>query len=102
MKEAKKPVTLEDLLDRFNRQNKQFIKNIDKEECMDRVESFKSIENDIKGDKFQTEINKNKFIDDIKSDLGKKIKSNPSGIIIIKKPWYVKLKDFIKKIFTKF
>lgn len=102
MNEAKKPVTLEDLLEKFNKQNKQFIKNIEKEENIERVESFQAVENDIKGQKFQTDIFKNKFVDEIKGDLGKKLKANPNTIVVIKKPWYAKLKDFIKKIFTKF
>lgn len=102
MNEEKTTVTLEDLLQKFNKQNKNFINDIEKEESMERIETFQAVENDIKGQKFQTDIFKDKFVNEIKGGLGKKLKANPNTIVIIKKPWYNKLKDFIKKIFTTF
>ena len=74
----------------------------EREEKNERVETLDSIVNDIKGHKIQTNRDKVKFAQEIKSGLGTKIKNNPNYIIIYKKPWYVKLGNFIKKIFTKF
>jgi len=97
-----KVITLEDLLNRFDKQNKEFIKNVDKEEQFERIETLDAIQNDIKAQQAQTERAKNKFAQTIVSGLGEKVKANPNKVTIIKKPWYVKFKEFIKKIFTKF
>jgi hypothetical protein len=95
-------VTLEDILTRFDKQTKKFIQDIEREEQNERVETLDVIINDIKGQKNQTKINKNKFINEIKFGLGEKIKENPTTIIKHTKPWYVKLGNWFKKIFTKF
>lgn len=50
----------------------------------------------------KTEIIKSDFIKKMKSGLGKEIKKNPNKITIIKKPWYTKVKIFIRNLFTKF
>lgn len=59
-------------------------------------------EKDIELEKYKTALKKAKFIHEIKSGLGQEIKSNPSKITIIVKPWYYKVFQSIKKIFTKF
>lgn len=97
-----KVITLEDLLNKFDKQNKEFIKNIEKEEEFERIETLESIKNDIKAQQVQTERAKNKFAQSVISGLGEKVKANPNKVTIIKKPWHVKFKEFIKKIFTKF
>jgi len=95
-------VTLEDLLNKATEQRKNFIKNLESEEKTERIETVDAIINNIKADKLQTKIKKEKFISEIKLGLGKEISKNPNGIIIHKKPWYVKLGNLIKRIFMKF
>ena len=95
-------VTLEDLLVRFDGQTKKFIKELEREEQTEKVETLDAIINDIKGQKEQTKLNKNKFINEMKFGLGNKIKENPTTIIKHEKPWYVKFKNWLKNIFIKF
>lgn len=95
-------VTLEDILTRFDKQTKKFIQEIEREEQTERVESLDAIINDIKGQKHQTLVSRNKFISEIKSGLGDKIKNDPTTIIKHKKPWYIKLINRFKQLFTKF
>lgn len=97
-----KVITLEDLLNKFDKQNKEFIKSVEKEEQFERIETLDAIQNDIKAQQAQTERAKNKFAQSVISGLGEKVKANPNKVTIIKKPWHVKFKEFIKKIFTKF
>lgn len=59
-------------------------------------------EKDIELEKYKTALKKAKFIQEIKSGLGQEIKKNPNKITIITKPWYQKVLQFVKKIFTKF
>jgi C4-type Zn-finger protein len=95
-------VTLEDILTRFDNQTKKFIQEIEREEENERVETIDVMINDMKGQKNQTLLNKNKFINEIKFGLGEKIKENPTTIIKHTKPWYIKLSNRFKRIFTKF
>jgi len=90
------------LLDKANKQTKEFIKNIELEENNERIETIESIVNDIKATKNQTELNKRRFINDIKTGLGQTIKERPNDVRIIKKSWHQKFKIWIKNIFTKF
>jgi hypothetical protein len=53
-------------------------------------------------DMYKTARVKATFINELKTSLGKDIKSNPSKVKIIKKTWYQKLAIIIKNIFTKF
>ena len=53
-------------------------------------------------DKYKTALNKAKFVNEIKGDLGSDIKSNPGRANIIKKTWLQKLGLKLKAIFTKF
>jgi hypothetical protein len=52
-------------------------------------------------EKRKTELKKAEFIREIKI-FGDAIKANPNTIRFIKKPWHVRLKIFLAKIFTKF
>ena len=102
MDNKKSTITLEELLTSASNQTKNFIKELGKEDEFEKIEHLDSIINDIKAQKEQTKIQRNKFVNQIKSGLGEKIKNNPNKIIIHKKPWYVKFKNWIKKIFTSF
>lgn len=62
----------------------------------------KQAENEILLEKYKTALKKNQFINEIKSGLGQEIKKNPGKVKIIKKTWYQKFFNGIKKIFTKF
>lgn len=53
-------------------------------------------------DMYKTARTKAKFINELKTGLGKDIKSNPSKFKIMKKTWYQKIVIIIKNIFTKF
>jgi hypothetical protein len=102
MEKSENIVTLENLLLRFDAQTKKFIKELESEESNERVETIDSIINDIKAQKNHTKIQRDRFITDIKSGLGDKIKENPTTIIKHTKPWYIRLSEWFKKIFTKF
>lgn len=102
MKNKKDTITLDDLLNRVNSDTKKLISELEAESDVERIETIDSIVNDIKGQKKQTELHKKKFANEIKSGLGNKIKENPNDIKIYVKPWNVKLKEWIKSIFTRF
>jgi hypothetical protein len=102
MENNQKIVTLDELLVRFDKQTKEFISGIERDEQSERIETVDAMINDIKGQKNQTILNKHKFIGEIKSGLGTKIKENPTTIIRHTKPWYSKLGYWVKNIFTKF
>ena len=53
-------------------------------------------------EKHKTALKKAEFIREIKGGLGSEIKSNPSAIKVIKKPWYKRFKIFLAKLFTRF
>jgi hypothetical protein len=59
-------------------------------------------ENEVKLEAFKTELKKTQFIEEIRNGLGTEIKLNPRMVKVIKKPWHVKLKNFLGKLFTKF
>jgi hypothetical protein len=95
-------ISLDEVLKKFNEHNKKFINDLEKEESIERVETLDSNINKMKADKANTELKKNKFISEIKSGLGDKIKEKPNEIKLIKKSKKQKIKDFLKKIFNKF
>lgn len=84
------------------RSNREFRNNLEREESTERIETVDSIINDIKATNLNTDLKKNQFINEIKSDLGKEVKKNPGRIKKIEKKWYQKLGLIIKSIFTKF
>ena len=95
-------IPLEEVLFKFNIQNKEFIKNIEDEERFERVEPLDVVLNDIKGMKHTTNVKKKNFIDELKGGLGEKVKKNPTRIKKIEKTFSQKTKLFIKSIFTRF
>jgi len=84
--------------------NKKLIEDLAKEELIDdKVDSVESIRRKIKGDTRNTDRVKNQFVEEIKSGLGEKIKSNPNATEHIKKPktpFMVKIKKAIKRLFN--
>jgi replicative DNA helicase len=58
--------------------------------------------NEILNDKYKTALKKAQLINELKSGLGSEIKKNPNKAKFIKKTWYERFMDTIKKIFTKF
>ena len=52
--------------------------------------------------KYTNNLKKIQLIDEIKNGLGEEIKERGGKIVFIKRPWYYKLKIFLKKLFTKF
>lgn len=97
-----KGLTVQDILDKANKQTKKFIKDLDDEENIERVETIDAVQNDIRGVRQNVELKKRLYINEIKSGLGSIVKKNPSEVIIIKKTFSQKVKLFIQKIFTKF
>ena len=96
-------VSLEEVLSKFNEHNKEFINDLEKQEGLDdRIETIDSVANEIKATKQNTELKKEQFINELKSGLGNKVKSNANKIKIIKKKWYQRLITAIKNIFIKF
>ena len=59
-----KPIPDEKVLDKFNKHNKDFIKNLDREEIIENVESVDVINNEIKGIKLNTKRHKDNFINE--------------------------------------
>ncbi len=59
-------------------------------------------ENEVKLEQFKTELKKSQFIEEVRNGLGTQIKLNPRKVRIIKKPWHVKFKNSLAKLFTKF
>ena len=95
-------LSLQDLLDKANKQTKRFIKDLEDEENIERVETLDSVRNEIIGTRQNTELKKNKFINELKSGLGEQIKQNPNKVTVIKKTFKERVKLFLKKLFTKF
>ena len=95
-------ISLDEVLKKFNNHNKNFISDLEREETIERVDTLDSVINKMKADKVNTELKKNKYISEIKSGLGEKIKENPNEIKQIKKTKKQSIKDFLKKIFNKF
>jgi hypothetical protein len=95
-------ITLQDLLDKANNQTKRFIKDLKDEEKNERVESVDLMRNEMISIRNNTELKKKLFINEIKSGLGDKIKTNPNTITVVKKSLSQKIKELFKKVFTKF
>lgn len=74
---------------------------LDREEALD-SETVDDVKADIESNKQRTQIAKEKFILDMKGSLGKDMMKDPTRVTIIKKPWYVRFKNFLKKLFTRF
>jgi len=80
-------------------ENKKLIEELEKEEInTNRISTVDSEINKIKTERNSTNIQKERFINEITSGLGKSIKENPNKVTIIKKKWYYKIKKFFIKI----
>jgi len=53
-------------------------------------------------DKKTTELNKSKFITELKNGLGEEIKNNPGKLTFVKKTKFQKFVAWLKKFFVKF
>lgn len=51
---------------------------------------------------YSTALKKATFVNELKSGLGNKIKTTGNKVTVIKKSWFKKLMERLKKIFTKF
>jgi hypothetical protein len=65
-------------------------------------QTLKKVEQANNLEKYKTALKKAAFIREIKSGLGEEMKENPSGIKIIKKTLGQRVRQFLKKIFTRF
>lgn len=82
-------------------ENKKFIEELAREEIVGNRDSISTIKNRIKLERTQTDIQKERFINEIKSGLGDVVKEKPNEITIIKKPWHHKFSSVIKRILSK-
>lgn len=81
--------------------NKKLIEELGREEFSERIETADSIVNRIKTDQNNTQIQKERFISELKMGLGEKIRKNPNNVTFIKRPWYQKTFNAINKFFSK-
>lgn len=81
---------------------RMLVESLEKEESIERVETEDEIKADIESQRLKTNLAKERLINEIKSGLGTEILENPSKVTIIKKPWYKRLMDFFKSLFTRF
>lgn len=98
--------TVDDIYTTFQKNNKQFIEEIDKEDKLSaRSDTKEVLINEYKLLLRTNDNKKMKFINEIKSGYGNEIKKNPGQIKLVKKPkrtFMEKLTDIIKSIFIKF
>jgi len=81
---------------------RKLINEIEKEEEIASRESYDMIESDIKSTKIKTDLAKERFINELKTGLGTKIKENPNRVKIIKPSLIKRFFTWFKSIFTKF
>jgi hypothetical protein len=89
--------SVDEILDKYRQVRSKFIKNLEIEEQKDTIETENAILNKIKLEREQSLKYKNNFIEEIRSGLGEEIKKNPNDIKTIKKPFYKKFIEKIKK-----
>lgn len=94
--------TIEQVLAEAKLGTKDFIKELEAEERVERLETPEMLEAEIKGDKINTIRKKHAFIDEMKSGLGDAIKENPNRVTFVKKPWHVRFRNWLSRVFTKF
>ena len=100
-----KIVPLEDILIRFEEHKKEFKENLEKEELLEPPITVDRVINEKKALIITNDLKKKEFINDLKSELGEKLKTNPIGIKRVEKPkrkLHQKIGDAIKAIFTRF
>ena len=79
-------------------QTKNVIQEIELEEYKERFDTEEAIRNRMVTDLKNTQHNKERFINEIKHNLGPIIKINPGEVIHIKRPWYYKILKFFKRL----
>lgn len=77
-------------------------REIERDEQLERLETVDSIRNEIKGDKLKTNLAKQKFINEIKNDFGKEMKSNPNQAKYIKPSFMERLRRKLNNFFKLF
>lgn len=83
------------------KENKKFIEDLAREELIENKDSLSSVKNRITLEKNQTDIQKERFINEMKSGLGEVVKQKPNEILIIKKPWHHKLVNLFNRVLSK-
>lgn len=81
---------------------RNLINEIEREEKVEGRESYDMIEADIEANKTKTNLSKERFISEMKKGLGESIKKNPNSARVVEKPFWTRVGERIKKIFTKF
>jgi len=108
MNNKNKIIPLDEVVYKFNKHNKDFIKELDKQEIIDNSISCNDLDirmkNELKALNYSNEVKKKQFINDIKNGLGYKVKENKNKVTINKNEvkLMTKIINFIKKIFVKF
>lgn len=98
--------TVDDIFTTFQKINKQFIKEIDKEDkYLDSLDTKEVVINEYRLLLWTNDNKKKAFINEIKMGYGDEIKKNPGQIKLVEKPkttFMEKLTNIIKLIFIKF
>ncbi len=73
---------------------------IDKKDILDK--EIEKAEREMLSNMYTSALKKTKFVNEIKGGLGNEIKANAGKINLVKKSWFQKLMERLRKIFTKF
>jgi len=96
-------IELDEVLAKARENTSRFINHLEREEAGERVETVDSIQNQMIGDKDNTNRKKKQFISEIKSSLGNEIKeSGARGVVIIRPTLMERIKRALIKIYSKF
>ena len=94
-------IPLDEVLLKAKQNTKSFIDQLEKEEASERIETSDSIQNQMKVERYNTELKKKQFIEDIKTGLGNEIKTE-KGVRKRKKSISERIGNFFKKLYSKF
>ena len=97
-----KYISIEEILEKANESTKSFIHDLELEELNKRNETVESIEREIEAHRSHTEVLKSNFISEMRNGLGHRIVENPTSVTMVKKPFWTKVGDSIKSLFTIF
>jgi hypothetical protein len=92
-----KGILIDDLILRSKKDTENFIRTLEYEEKIERVETLDQLKNEMKADTLNTQIKKRKFAEELRSGLLDEIKSGGGIVKIEKKP-----ESLIKKFFNLF
>jgi len=73
---------------------------IGKKDIIDK--EIEQAEREMLSNMYTSALKKAKFVNEIKGGLGEEIKNTGGKVKIIKKPWFQRIMDRLRKIFTKF